>query len=209
MLTYSQLTTLIGAGFVTSGVFYGLGRHEYYLTPFQRLVSHALGWADWIQTFITLALVKISICLFLLRIVESRMIKRGMYAIIAFTVLFTTIFVCLFLGICRPLNAHWNVEVEGKCFSDIQIRDMLIAQGGESPTIIEIHVYHLHTTIVLSVIVDLVIAGLPIIFLRKLQISRRTKFGLCLLMGLGVMYVPLFTHPLLRRLHELTGFLPP
>lgn len=57
---------------------------------------------------------------------------------------------------------------------------------------------------VLSIIVDLVIAGLPIIFLRKLQINRRTKFGLCLLMGLGVMCIPLFTHPLFIYKHELT-----
>ena len=42
---------------------------------------------------------------------------------------------------------------------------------------------------VLSVISDLVLAALPIIFLRNLQIGLRTKIGLCLLMGLGVLYV--------------------
>ena len=41
---------------------------------------------------------------------------------------------------------------------------------------------------VLSVISDLVLAALPAIFLRKLQISFRTKLGLCMLMGLGLMY---------------------
>ena len=42
---------------------------------------------------------------------------------------------------------------------------------------------------VLSVISDLVLAALPIIFLRNLQIGLRTKIGLCLLMALGVLYV--------------------
>ena len=43
--------------------------------------------------------------------------------------------------------------------------------------------------IVLSVISDLILAALPAIFLRNLQIGLRTKVGLCLLMGLGVLYV--------------------
>ena len=44
---------------------------------------------------------------------------------------------------------------------------------------------------VLSVISDLVLAALPILFLRNLQIELRTKIGLCLLMGFGVLYVGL------------------
>ncbi len=127
-----QFTTIIGAGFVTAGVVNGLGRHEYYLTPSQRRVSRVLGWADWIQTFITLALVKISICLFLLRIVESRNIKRGMYALIGFTTLFTAICVFLFLGVCRPIKAYWDVGVDGKCLSNQQVEAIIIAQGSKS-----------------------------------------------------------------------------
>ncbi len=53
----------------------------------------------------------------------------------------------------------------------------------------EVECRSLITATVLSVIADLICAALPIIFLRNLQINRRTKIGLCLLMGLGVMYV--------------------
>jgi len=132
-LTCIQFTTVIGAAFVTAGAIDGLGRHEYYLTASQRRVSRVLGWADWIQTFITLALVKISICLFLLRIVESRTLKRGMYALIGFTTLFTAICVFLFLGVCRPLKAHWDVGVDGKCLSNQQIEAVLNSQGSKPP----------------------------------------------------------------------------
>lgn len=127
-----QFTTIIGAGFVTVGAVNGLGRHEYYLTTSQRRISQAIGWADWIQTFITLALVKISICLFLLRIVESRNVKRGMYALIGFTSLFTAICVFLLLGVCRPLKAYWDVGVDGKCLSSQQVEAVIIAQGSKS-----------------------------------------------------------------------------
>ena len=45
---------------------------------------------------------------------------------------------------------------------------------------------------VFSAITDLILASFPIIILRTLQISPRTKIALCILMGLGVMYVTLF-----------------
>ncbi len=76
---------------------------------------------------------KISICLFLLRIVESRRVVQGMYAIIACVALFTAVFVILFLGVCRPLRSYWTVGVDGVCLSKHQVESIVIAQGGRSP----------------------------------------------------------------------------
>lgn len=115
---------------VTVEVLNGLGRHEYYLEPSQRRIFQVVGWADWIQTFITLCLTKVSICLFLLRIVDSKVTRLAMYSTIAFVVLFTTVCVALFLGVCRPLKAYWDVGVDGVCLSDEQVRNVVIAQGG-------------------------------------------------------------------------------
>ena len=115
---------------ITAEVFKGLGRHEYYLEPKQRRMFQALGWADWIQTFITLCLTKISICLFLLRIVDSRVTRIAMYSTIAFLILFTTVCVSLFLGVCRPLKAYWDVGVDGVCLSDDELKNVVITQGG-------------------------------------------------------------------------------
>ena len=124
----------MGAGLITAEVLNGLGRHEYYLTPAQRRLFQVLGWADWIQTFITLALMKVSICLFLLRIVNTKYVVRGMYALISFVTLFTAVFVFLFLGVCRPLKAYWDVGVDGVCLSNHQVESIVIAQGGK-PTL--------------------------------------------------------------------------
>ena len=44
------------------------------------------------------------------------------------------------------------------------------------------------TRLVLSIISDLICAAFPVLFLRNLQIKKRTKVALCVLMGLGVMY---------------------
>ena len=127
-----QITSIIGAGLITAQVLNGLGRHEYYLTSAQQRLFQVLGWADWIQTFITLALMKISICLFLLRIVDSKQVVRGMYALITCITLFTAISVFLFLGVCRPLRAYWDVGVNGACLSRHQVESVVLAQGSES-----------------------------------------------------------------------------
>lgn len=168
IMAIAMTTTIMGASFVTAEVFNGLGRHEYYLEPSQRRNYQALAWADWVQVFITLLLTKISICLFLLRIVNSSKVTRFMYGLIGFMVLFTAVCVFLFLGICRPLKAYWDVGVQGTCLSDRQVESIVIAQG------------------VLSIITDLICAALPAIFLRNLQRSLKAKIGLCTLMGLGV-----------------------
>ena len=126
------MTSLIGAGFITTEVLNGLGRHEYYLSSAQRRLFQAVGWADWIQTFITLALMKISICLFLLRIVDTKHVVRGMYALIMCITLFTAVSIFLFVGVCRPLRAYWDVGVNGVCLSNHQIESVVLAQGSKS-----------------------------------------------------------------------------
>ena len=78
-------------------------------------------------------LTKISICLFLLRIVDSKKVRTAMYVVIGALVLFTTIFVCLFLGVCRPLKAYWNTGVDAVCLSDNVLENVIIAQGSSSP----------------------------------------------------------------------------
>ena len=76
---------------------------------------------------------KISICLFLLRIVDSKKVRTAMHVVIAALVVFTAVFVCLFLGICRPLKAYWDTGVDAVCLSDNVIENVVIAQGGTLP----------------------------------------------------------------------------
>ena len=51
-----------------------------------------------------------------------------------FMVLFTAVCVFLFLGICRPLEAYWDVGVQGTCLSDRQVESVIFAQGGSLPS---------------------------------------------------------------------------
>ncbi|KAI9815086.1 MAG: hypothetical protein M1827_002929 [Pycnora praestabilis] len=146
----------------------GLGRHEYYLTPIQRKRFRKFGWVDWMQTFLNLMFTKIAICLFLLRIMSSKWLVRTMYSLIGILVVFHAICVFLFLGVCRPLSAYWDPDVEGKCLSDHQVEYIIIAQGA------------------FSVVTDLICATFPILILWTVKINLRTKVALCVLMGAGV-----------------------
>ncbi|KAL8871365.1 MAG: hypothetical protein Q9174_002784 [Haloplaca sp. 1 TL-2023] len=163
----TQFVNLVGLGLMTAEVFNGLGRHMYYLRPDQRRRFEIIGWLDWMQTFTTIMLTKISICLFLIRIKNDTSNKIFMYSLIVANVLVTVVIICLFLAICQPLHAYWDVGVEGKCFSTSQVMIMVAAQGG------------------FSVLSDLILATMPLFFLRNLQISLRTKLLLCVLMGAG------------------------
>ncbi|KAI4275288.1 MAG: hypothetical protein LQ337_003343 [Flavoplaca oasis] len=162
-----QSVNLVGLGLVTAQVFNGLGRHMYYLQPEQRRRFHLLGWLDWMQTFTAIMFTKISICVFLLRIKDDKLNKIFMYSLIGANVVVTVISCALFLSFCRPIHAYWDVGVEGICFSKREIMATVAAQGS------------------FSVLSDLILATTPLLFLRNLQISLRTKILLCVLMGAG------------------------
>ncbi|KAL8743628.1 MAG: hypothetical protein Q9190_004038 [Brigantiaea leucoxantha] len=163
-----MLTNLIGLGLVTGEVFNGLGRHMYYLSSDHRKRFQILGWLDWIQTFISIGCQKISICYFLLRINNSRRNYVFMYTLIAVNVLLTAVIIFLFLGICQPLHAHWDVSVNGKCFSNKQVEVIIAFQGAFSAAL------------------DIILSSIPWFFLRRLQISRHVKWLLLGLMSAGL-----------------------
>ena len=127
-----QIVNLVGLGFVTAEVFDGLGRHMYYLQPHERRRFQIIGWLDWMQTFIAIMFTKISVCFFLLRIKNDRSNKIFIYTLMAANILVTAVICFLFLGICRPLRAYWDIGVNGVCLSKHQEEAMVAAQGGSS-----------------------------------------------------------------------------
>lgn len=83
------------------------------------------------QTFLTLMFTKISICLFLLRIMVERWLRRPVYALIGILIVFHMTCVFLFLGVCRPLRSYWELGVDGVCLGKGQVERLIIAQAGK------------------------------------------------------------------------------
>lgn len=193
---YLMLTTvlcnLVGLGFVTKEYGDGFGRHMYYIQPAHKRNFTVVGWLDWMQTFITIMLCKISICLFLLRIKNTRRNWWYMHGLIAANVVVTIVAVGLFIGICSPPDAYWIVGKDGKCLSNERVMAIIIAQGSTShppipPLFFPLSPRKMLTNppTVFSALTDILLATTPLLFLSHLQISPRTKLALCILMGAG------------------------
>ena len=162
------MVNAVGMGFVMLEVYYGLGRHRAYLPADHYEGFLKYNFLDWNQVFITLALSKIAICLFLLRISKFEKWRKFLFGLIAMIIITHTPLTILFLLQCTPLNKNWDIAVPGRCFNKHAVEDIIIIQG------------------VISIATDFIGAAFPILLLWNAKLHMRTKIALNLLMGLGV-----------------------
>ncbi|KAL8805859.1 MAG: hypothetical protein Q9200_005257 [Gallowayella weberi] len=159
--------TTIGAALDFVEVHYGFGKHQEFLSPHELQQFRKYTYGEWIQTFATLMWTKISICLFLIRLPRSRALKRPLEWTVAFLLISNIIMTTIMIMQCQPLHAAWDDD--GRCMSLAAIEAVVLAQA------------------VISVVSDFAFAVLPVFFLWRTQIDFRTKVGLWVLMGLGVL----------------------
>lgn len=114
----------------------GVGRHIFCLAVDR--ISAAIEWSIYAQivNIIGIGLVKISVCLCVLRVIDKvgKMLSKFLWVIMAFVSLSHLAQVrriqsspsiedakiqkvILFLVQCRPMAAIWDAEVKGECFS--------------------------------------------------------------------------------------------
>ncbi|KAL2053771.1 hypothetical protein ABVK25_006076 [Lepraria finkii] len=163
------LGNVIGFGLVHVEIHYGFGQPQYYLTEWELIEFRKYAYGEWIQTFATLMWTKVSICLFLRRIPVTKALIKPLEAAIVFLILSNVIVTVLWIIQCRPVDAAWNSNVQGSCFSRGQLERIILAQA------------------IISVVSDFTFAAYPILILWKTQMKLSTKVGLCCLMGLGVL----------------------
>lgn len=116
-------------------VHYGVGRHLLSLS-IENIVRSGLYYHIIELLYIPgSALIKISACLFLLRIMAHgtrRALRLAVYFLMAVILIlslatgFTIIFRCI------PVAAGWDIRIHGKCLSYAQILRIGYAQGGEN-----------------------------------------------------------------------------
>ncbi|MCJ1396091.1 hypothetical protein MMC18_008979 [Xylographa bjoerkii] len=163
--------TIAGMVFAIEEVTYGAGRHLYYLSLPEK--SHVIMYNHFeeMQNLAATCLVKVSVCLFILRLlagVNGWKLRWTLYTLIAWM---TTVTILTFIGIlveCIPISSAWDPTVQGDCASDKRVYVLGYILG------------------VTSVLTDIACSAFPIIVFSKLQIDRRTKVALCCLMSLGL-----------------------
>jgi hypothetical protein len=117
----------------------------------------------------TMILAKVSIAVFLLRIVVKRTHVWTIYVAMTLTVLAGVIFFFVSLFQCHPISYFWNRHQDGKCLNT----DIVIALA---------FVYS-----IFAVISDFTFALLPIFLVWSLKMERRAKLALIPLLCMGCM----------------------
>ncbi|KAL8833065.1 MAG: hypothetical protein Q9170_004527 [Blastenia crenularia] len=118
-------------GFVGAEVSNGLGRHRAYLPAggYKKFLKY--DYLDWAQVFTTLALCKVSICLFLLRLSSYRKLRLWLHGLIIFVVTSHVPLLFLMIFQCDPIRKYWVSPSEGPgtCFSKVTVEKIIIVQG--------------------------------------------------------------------------------
>jgi hypothetical protein len=111
-------------------IHYGFGRHKYELSQEASAQYLRYTYGEWIQTFQTLMLTKVSICLFLLRIVISRTFVHSLWSLIGMLIISNFVLTFLWMAQCRPLWLTWESPMQpGSCFTELQLRQIILAQA--------------------------------------------------------------------------------
>lgn len=98
----------------------GLGRNVWTLTPDQVTLFAEYFYIMTVLYFLQVALLKIALLFFYLRIFPNQLIKRLLWITIAFVAVFGILFVALGIFQCQPISyswTKWDGEHQGRCLS--------------------------------------------------------------------------------------------
>ena len=113
---------------------YGMGRHyEYILPTLPKLIETFI--IGGIVSCIAVGLVKISICLFVLRLIQGThpRTRIALYITLSLNTVVTLV-ATITLGFqCKPLRKAWNLTIEGSCFTNQDRVNIVRVVGGMLP----------------------------------------------------------------------------
>ncbi|KAH6711072.1 hypothetical protein BKA61DRAFT_695010 [Leptodontidium sp. MPI-SDFR-AT-0119] len=153
-------------------VYNGVGHHIIHPKLLENMMTifHWSWFHGWVNV-IGISSVKISIGLFLLRLVQGKWYKRILVAWIIFIIIFTVASVGTLVFQCLPVSAAWDImlrfDPNTKCYSISIFRSIGLFNGA------------------INIFTDFLFATLPIPVILPLQINIRTKISLICILSLG------------------------
>ncbi|KAH8887875.1 hypothetical protein GQ53DRAFT_725610 [Thozetella sp. PMI_491] len=145
----------------------GLGRDIWTLTPDQITRLDQFYYAIEILYIVELAISKLSIILFYLRIFPDPTVRRVLWGTLVLMIASAVTLVGLIAFQCMPIQyfwLQWDGEHEGRC-----LNSNWIAWG--------------HA--ILNIVFDIWLLGIPLSHLRALKLSWKRKVGVALMFGVG------------------------
>ncbi|KAH8592454.1 hypothetical protein B0O99DRAFT_517559 [Bisporella sp. PMI_857] len=168
----SMVLSLVGMIIIIPEVQYGAGRHAFYILKEQGAADMILGLKlNFITQFtyvFALAFVKISIGLFLLRLVSSKPYRYLIIGLLGFLALYTLGGSAALLARCRPFAANFDISIPGAQCYTVKTSQALAYFNSSC-----------------GIATDLIFAFIPCPLLWKLQINRKTKLSLMGILSLG------------------------
>jgi hypothetical protein len=130
-----EVSALVASAINIPEVLLGTGRHEFYLNLHQIIESGKLNTLAQPWSIMSTCFSKVSVCLFLLRIIEhqNRNWDFFLWSLISLVVAVDCASSISILLQCQPLEKLWNPTVSGTCWSQYARNAMGFFQGSESP----------------------------------------------------------------------------
>lgn len=166
----------------------GGGRHSFYLGHQQ--ATEATKWSTVAQLpyILTSCLTKVSICLMIIRLTNSRRMTQAMWTFVGFLVVINLACFIVVTASCRPFQALWDFSIHGKCRSHTILFAFAWIQGGKfDPPLFWQRTNTLYKGF--SIATDLLCTILPILVLWNVKITFRQKIAICGVMSLGLLWV--------------------
>ena len=167
----TQVIGIITAGINTKIIAFGLGEHTSYLPQeankhMEPLIIIGEGF-----NILGIGLIKISMCMTLLRIVElaRRRTTQFLWSLLIFVGITHSVLGMIYFIECRPLSAVRGPQRSVPCLAA-----QIINSAG-------------YIIWAMDAATDLICSGIPILVIRRLQMDMRAKLVLCGLMCLGVL----------------------
>ncbi|KAF2995293.1 hypothetical protein G7054_g9972 [Neopestalotiopsis clavispora] len=157
----------VTASLVIVCCFYGAGQYAKYIDAPDKMQGTKLFFiAEFFYASCTVP-IKSSICVCLLRIADAR--RRfvwTLYAIIAMAAIAAVIFIVAIANLCHPITTLWGETTTGSCSPTLNSRVSFFFSA-------------------VSIVTDFSLAILPGILLWKIQMKRRVKFSVAVMLGLA------------------------
>jgi len=95
---------------------HGNGKHREFVSDHDYKMINKLTWATQVLLFPTICLMKVSICILILRIKDTRILRWIVGIIITGLVLTNLECLLVLLAECSPLDAYWNGTSAEHCW---------------------------------------------------------------------------------------------
>ncbi|OQN96682.1 hypothetical protein B0A48_17322 [Cryoendolithus antarcticus] len=146
---------------------HGNGKHRWTLSTHDYQYVDMMTMLTQLFLFPILCLLKVSVCLLVLRIKSTKKLRWGLWGLITLLVVTTLLPVIVLFAECRPMSAYWTGPAT-KCW-DAKVR-----------------IYSIYVQTAVSVLADVICTLLPVAVVWDLSLSMKNKIAVCGLMGLGV-----------------------